>query len=1343
MTDLPANLLKLVTELIKYYVEKALGENASAILAQGLTEIVGETAKSKITDFLDQGELSKQVFAAFKEADNCFYKTVDDDVLKQAIISNPLAGLEQWEAVAKQLPSTLDDSGLFILIRTRFEQDWLGILSDQQLDQAAMIYRDCLDRAFATKLDQLEPTLFRKIERIDLASREIKENQRGLSTQIQEIYESTLRLTGLTTQLLVQDFHLTPPDSPPIQPEYFIAREDIHHELIRIIQTCTWLALIDGPGKGKSQLANSIYHSYCDPSRWWVSLRNKGDTATKHFRDQIVCWLIRLTGQPTIWLLYQAGIISFIEIIPMIAEKIGKEGLLIVDDLPDPTTYEDLYGDLEITAREFLSHDSKIITTSQRVLPPHLIVNLPSPIIIRSCPYFTDVDILALLSQAKIPIELQNENIAIWITAITKGHPILVAATIRWLEQQGAQISLSTYDGLITGEPVKDTLEYNRRLLLRTLDSSSKDLLFRLSIVGEKFDRELATDIADISPPVEHPGNTLDNLIGPWLEHPSGEFFEITPLLENSGRENLPLETQKQVHLIIVQRYLQQRTIKISDAHHLIRHLLLAQDYVRFAEILVELLQSTKSKAQAKYIDWACGLFLGASWPDELNIGYRIMIRAAQVRNLALAGSKFEKANNDLNFLLAQVNVEEYAPPILFAYVNTGFGNVDLPIEITIPRSFEFIHILYRSPAFHEIIDEDLLNHLPIAIWAQGMRAQNKEQVRLFIDAIKGLSNSEQQFLFSASLVMEEAVHMIDQCWFFEASKPPEQQDWVSILSFLDNIEEYGYVKNNLCFQLAIARSRAVIYSDYLKQPSKALEILDSFSTSKDLDATFLKYYSIGCVSSDAGHINIAADSFSEALSVGGNSFSFYRLDNMRRYAIEKSRQQDWKTAKSLLITTVHHFQRNEGKEFFTWESLELLGELAYIHWSNGDFTKACGAMYGYVMGLVAEKDVENPRFKEAFNKAGHGLGWFVAISITGEPPSRTQSGDKYTPVYAGLFGIRNQNLGNFTPLIGFSKAVLLTQLAMLAYASGLIRMSWILYKLALDHYQEEGKAGCLRADMIYLDLAPLEAFFGDPSVSLEYALQAKNVLALMRVVDREKEELPSSMDLSMELFSSKTSDVDYQIAERHLLYVVFAPMLSYFMGANLNTTEIILKLTEWEKTILEHEAEFLYTKEWLMIIQFLNNLIRFWKEGHQIDFDFEVFGDKSSFEIFCHLFSSDRPDISLKEAFRKQVSAIIAIPQYGRFAKYIFPGLGRFIHRYWLVIAQTRRFALRNPQLLYDELLSTSPNLGGATLAHVLKSAGQAVGVNLPNDIKEQLNQVWKISQPWDFNPNLFVNEN
>ncbi len=273
---------------------------------------------------------------------------------------------------------------------------------------------------------------------------------------------------------------------------------------------------------------------------------------------------------------------------------------------------------------------------------------------------------------------------------------------------------------------------------------------------------------------------------------------------------------------------------------------------------------------------------------------------------------------------------------------------------------------------------------------------------------------------------------------------------------------------------------------------------------------------------------------------------------------------------------------------------------------------------------------------------------------------------------------------------------------------------------------------------MIFLNLAGLEAIFGDPTKAIYYALQTKKVLALQGVISRNKEYLANNIEIFMDTYLSEITNEDYQKAERHLLFVIFSPIMSNFMGIELSTTEMLTKLALWESEIIKHKTDFLYTDEWLKVIRFFGDLILYWKESQHIDNNFEIFDDRTTFEIFRYLLSSDKPKINLKEAYQNQVSAIITIPQYGHFAKLILPGIGRFVHRYWLVVAQTRRFALRNPQQFLDDLRAISPNLGGATIAQVLKSAAQALGINIPSHGRETLDQVRKISMPWDFKSGL-----
>ncbi|MCJ7434078.1 MAG: hypothetical protein MUO77_11375, partial [Anaerolineales bacterium] len=167
MADISKNTLRLLIELVKYYSQKTLGEGALSIVADGITEIAGEDVTDKINNFINQEKNAKKLLEAFHEADQWFIDTAPDNTFKQIIISMPLSAISRLEEISTNLPLTLDDSGLLFAIRNQLEKDWSTKLTKQQLDQAAYLYRNCLDRALATKLGQLLPAIFRKIERIE------------------------------------------------------------------------------------------------------------------------------------------------------------------------------------------------------------------------------------------------------------------------------------------------------------------------------------------------------------------------------------------------------------------------------------------------------------------------------------------------------------------------------------------------------------------------------------------------------------------------------------------------------------------------------------------------------------------------------------------------------------------------------------------------------------------------------------------------------------------------------------------------------------------------------------------------------------------------------------------------------------------------------------------------------------------------------------------------------------------------------------------------------------------------------------------------------------------------
>ena len=222
-------------------------------------------------------------------------------------------------------------------------------------------------------------------------------------------------------------------------------------------------------------------------------------------------------------------------------------GILVIDDLPDPIYAENLYNDLEIIVKVLSEYGSKVVATGQWAIPPHIRSRFPSLVITRSCPSFLLEEILELLNIIQIPSALKTEKIAAIIFATTKGHPSLVAATLSWLEKQGTELNIETLGSLLSGEPVKDTLEYSRKVLIRTLDDQPKELLYRLSLVGEKLDKKLILEIANLSPVILNPSEQLDKLVGPWVDRLDREYFDVSPLLSKVGENNVPVELLKRI----------------------------------------------------------------------------------------------------------------------------------------------------------------------------------------------------------------------------------------------------------------------------------------------------------------------------------------------------------------------------------------------------------------------------------------------------------------------------------------------------------------------------------------------------------------------------------------------------------------------------------------------------------------------------------------------------------------------------------------------------------------------------------------------------------------------------
>ena len=104
------------------------------------------------------------------------------------------------------------------------------------------------------------------------------------------------------------------------------------------------------------------------------------------------------------------------------------------------------------------------------------------------------------------PAGLQKDSIYSFILSVTKGHPVLVVATIRWLSVNGWKIDNLNFGALLSGEPLQEARHETRRLTRQLIsDVSTRDMLDRLSIVGFPFDAGMASVVGKTESAIERP----------------------------------------------------------------------------------------------------------------------------------------------------------------------------------------------------------------------------------------------------------------------------------------------------------------------------------------------------------------------------------------------------------------------------------------------------------------------------------------------------------------------------------------------------------------------------------------------------------------------------------------------------------------------------------------------------------------------------------------------------------------------------------------------------------------------------------------------------------------------
>lgn len=260
------------------------------------------------------------------------------------------------------------------------------------------------------------------------------------------------------------------------------------------------------------------------------------------------------------------------------------------------------------------------------------------------CPYFSENESRALVALYGGDPDLWGK-LAHVVGAF--GHPQLTHAFVVGMAARGwprSEIREVVGSGLTSGDVAAER-ESARTNLIAALPENSKALLFRLSFLIGRFDRQTALAVGKMLTPISQTGDALDVMVGPWIESIGRDQYRISPLASNSGRTMLAPDDQEALHASIALHIVMKRTIEASDIDAILMHAMLGKSPWALTKVSIGILTVPQDKL--RHIAENITLFKVLDMGDSFYLGepaIASIVRLAQFKVLDAAGEEEQAA---------------------------------------------------------------------------------------------------------------------------------------------------------------------------------------------------------------------------------------------------------------------------------------------------------------------------------------------------------------------------------------------------------------------------------------------------------------------------------------------------------------------------------------------------------------------------------------------------------------------------------------------------------------------------------------------------------------------------
>lgn len=387
---------------------------------------------------------------------------------------------------------------------------------------------------------------------------------------------------------------------------------------------------------GKTQLALLVARQHPGNSYWFDASHINKDA---NFVEMLV-------GELTLALNISRGL-TLQNAIREIFKIWGTGSMMVLNDVPQLIGKELEKRNLSFLLKEALDAGINIILTSNYDLPFTGEHEITGHIDHYPIPMFVEEE----TGEVMKVYGASNDNIddaAAVITALTNGHPLMINAVCKYLQERKWNIDNDAIVAIFKGNVGEQyQAEVYRRIIESTNDENSKNLLYRLQPINGTFSEAEIAAISNVQPEINRPLETIQGLKGIWLKIVDDNRLELSPLVKQLG-SNLGDKLENEVNTALGDLILSKKLISQIEAYSVLNYYQKGNAYAKLSLVLILVLQESM-KNKDLFFTWGFDLYwYYTKLPEGISPFFKVLIRFLQI-NVA------QQHNKDVEFLAKDI----------------------------------------------------------------------------------------------------------------------------------------------------------------------------------------------------------------------------------------------------------------------------------------------------------------------------------------------------------------------------------------------------------------------------------------------------------------------------------------------------------------------------------------------------------------------------------------------------------------------------------------------------------------------------------------------------------------